>query len=74
MLRVTLRKVWIEKDFGQSSLSPSGETFRVDAVLELSPAASARQTHNRDASGRREGLKGREGCEEVVAEVNKIQN
>ena len=37
MLRVTLREVWIEEDTVQSSLSPSGEIFRVAAVLELKP-------------------------------------
>jgi len=35
MLRVTLRKVWIAEGVVQSSLSPSGATFRVAAVLEL---------------------------------------
>ena len=43
MLRVTLRKVRIESDAVQSSLSPSGEISRVAAVLELSPSALARQ-------------------------------
>ena len=42
MLRVTLWKVRIEEDVVQSSLSPSGEMFRVDAVLELRPSAPAR--------------------------------
>ena len=42
MLRVTLRKVRIAEDVVQSSLSPSGETLRVAAVLELSPSAPAR--------------------------------
>ena len=42
MLRVTLREVRIEEDAVQSSLSPSGETSRVDAVLELSPSTPVR--------------------------------
>ena len=46
MLRVTLRKVRTAEDFVQSSLSKSGEIFRVDAVLELSPSASARLSRN----------------------------
>ena len=42
MLRVTLQEVWMAEDVVQSSLSPSGETLRVDAVLELSPSTPAR--------------------------------
>ena len=42
MLRVTLREVCIAEDAVQSSLSPSGEISRVDAVLELGRSAPAR--------------------------------
>ena len=37
MLRVTLWKVWAEKDFGQSSLSKSGEIQESTRCLKLAP-------------------------------------